>query len=356
MNFCVIGGGVSGALLNNVLTRQGHNLTVFDKSSFQMRSGFGFLILPNGVKGLKELGVWKFVEPYCKRIRKVNYYNTSGDLSNQIDFEEVYSISRFNFLQALNEGSTAPIEDIVHLTEDRKFIVGDHTRLDASSFDGILGTDGVHSQTRALLNPNVENQETCTYEVMGVVQSDFLYNMMDSELYKYAIKDTGLSLGILPLNDGEIIWFLQVNSIDHGTPLRDKHSLTAFLKEKVGDSENPMIQALLNANIDSTYVWQGRTLKKMESFAQDNIFLFGDAAHLFLPFTSQGTNSAIEDVALFVSLLNSGKKLTEFSEAYSKKRLEETSPVVWSGIEMMHEFCFADFDLVSSKAPVVIIK
>lgn len=356
MKFCVIGGGVSGALLNNVLTSLNHELTIFDKSSFQMRSGFGFLILPNGVKGLKELGVWKSIEPYCKRIRKVNYYNTSGDLCNQIDFDEVYSISRFKFLEALSAGSTLATEDIVHVTEDRNWIVGDHTRIETSNFDGILGSDGVHSQLRALLNPNVENQETCTYEVMGVVQSDFLYSMMDNELYKYAIKDTGLSLGILPLLDGEIIWFLQVNSIDHGIPLRDRGSLIAFLREKVGESENPMIQALLNANIDSTYVWQGRTLKKMESFADDKLFLFGDAAHLFLPFTSQGTNSAIEDVATFISMLKSGKSLPEFAGEYSKKRMAETAPVVWSGIEMMHEFCFADFDLVSSKAPITILK
>jgi len=356
MKFCVIGGGVSGALLNNALTGLNHDLTVFDKSSFQMRSGFGFLILPNGVNGLKELGLWKSVEPFCKRIRKVNYYNTSGDLCNQIDFDEVYSISRFKFLEALTEGSTTPTEDLVHLTEDRKWIIGDHTRIEASVFDGILGSDGVHSHTRSLLNPNVQNQETCTYEVMGVVKSDFLYSMMDNELYKYAIIDTGLSLGILPLQDGEIIWFLQVNSIDHGVPLRDKESLVTFLKDKVGDSENPMIQALLNANINSTYVWQGRTLKKMETFAEKNVFLFGDAAHLFLPFTSQGTNSAIEDVASFISLLKTGRNLTDFAAEYSKKRMEETAPVVWSGIEMMHEFCFADFETVSSKSPITIVK
>jgi len=356
MKFCIIGGGVSGALLNRTLTELNHDLTVFDKSSFQMRSGFGFLLLPNGIAGLKELGVWKDVEPYCLRIRKVNFINTSGDLTNQIDFEEVYSISRFKFLEALSGKSTALIEDIVRLSADGESIVGEHTQLPVNLFDGILGSDGVHSHTRQLLNPEADNQETATYEVMGVVKSDFLYSMLDNELHKYAIADNGLSLGILPLKDGEIIWYLQVNSIDHGTPKRDRDSLIAFLKEKVGDCENPMIQELLNSNIETTYVWQGRTLKNVTALAKDNVFLFGDAAHLFLPFTSQGTNSAIVDVALFIQLFKTGKSLSEFAHQYSVERLAETNDLVKDGIEMMHDFCFTDFEEVASKIPISLLK
>jgi len=356
MKFCIIGGGVSGALLNRTLTGLNHELTVFDKSSFQMRSGFGFLLLPNGIAGLKELGVWKDVEPFCLRIRKVNYINTSGDLTNQIDFDEVYSISRQKFLEALSKHSSAIIEDLVKLSEEKDFIVGENTNISASLFDGILGSDGVHSHTRTYLNPQAENLDTATYEVMGVVKSDFLYNMLGNELHKYAIAENGLSLGILPLKDGEIIWFLQVNSIDHGVPNRDRASLLSFLKEKIGDCESPMIQALLNSNIETSYVWQGRTLKNVTNIAKGNVFLFGDAAHLFLPFTSQGTNSAIVDVALFVQHLKSGKSLPEFAHQYSVERLAETNELVQSGVNMMHDFCFTDFDEVALKMPITILK
>jgi 2-polyprenyl-6-methoxyphenol hydroxylase-like FAD-dependent oxidoreductase len=356
MKFCIIGGGVSGALLNRSLTELGHELSVFDKSSFQMSSGFGFLLLPNGIAGLKELGVWKDVEPFCLRIRKVNYINTSGDLTNQLDLEEVYSISRLKFLEALANKSTALIEDLVKLSENGDFIIGDNTNLSSNGFDGILGSDGVHSEIRKFLNPEADNQETATFEMVGVVKSDFLYNMLGNELYKYAIANSGLSLGILPLHDGEIIWFLQVNSIDHGTPNRNHSTLMDFLKEKVGDCENPMIQALLNANIATTYIWQGRTLKNVKSLAKDNVFLFGDAAHIFLPFTSQGTNSAIVDVAHFIHLLKSGKSLPEFAHQYSVERLAETNAIVRSGIDMMHDFCFTDFSEVSAKVPITIFK
>ncbi len=356
MKFCIIGGGVSGGLLNRTLTEIGHDLTVFDKSSFQMRSGFGFLLLPNGIAGLKELGVWKDVEPFCLRIRKVNYINTSGDLTNQIDFEEVYSISRIKFIEALSKHSTQVVEDLVKLSENGDFLVGEHTNISSNEFDGILGSDGVHSNTRLYVNPLAENQDTATYEVMGVVKSDFLYRMLGNELHKYAIAKNGLSLGILPLKDEEIIWFLQVNSIEHGVPNRDRASLLSFLKEKIGDCESPMIQALLNSNIETSYVWQGRILKNVTNIAQGNVFLFGDAAHLFLPFTSQGTNSAIVDVALFVQLLKSGKALPEFAHQYSVERLAETNAIVKSGIEMMHEFCFTDFDEVALKMPITILK
>jgi 2-polyprenyl-6-methoxyphenol hydroxylase-like FAD-dependent oxidoreductase len=254
MKFCIIGGGVSGALLNRKLTELNHELTVFDKSSFQLRSGFGFLLLPNGIAGLKELGVWKEIEPHCLRVRKVNFINTGGDLTNQFDFEEVYSISRLKFLDALSKQSSAVIDDLVKLSESKDFIVGENTNLSASLFDGILGSDGVHSNNRKLLNESSENVPAATYEIVGVVQSEFLYGMLGNELYKYAIAKNGLSLGILPLKDGEIIWYLQVNSIDHGTPNKDFESLLSFVKEKVGACENPMIQALLNSEISSAYI------------------------------------------------------------------------------------------------------
>lgn len=356
MKFCIIGGGVSGALLNHSLTKLGHDLTVFDRSSFQLRSGFGFLLLPNGIAGLKELGVWKDVEPNCMRIRKVNYINTNGDLSNQIEFEEIYSISRFKFVEALTKLSSNVIDDLVKLSDDGDFLVGEGTNMPANVFDGILGSDGVHSNTREFLNKKAENQETATYEIVGVVKSDFLYNMLGNELYKYAIANNGLSLGIVPIKDGEIIWYLQVNSIDHGIPNKDHDSLIAFLKEKIGNCENPMIQALLNSNIESTYAWQGRTLKHVTCIAKEKVFLFGDAAHVFLPFTSQGTNSAIEDVAHFMRLLKSGKTLPEFAHQYSVERLAETNAMVKSGIEMMHDFCFTDFSEVAAKIPITIMK
>ncbi|MFM7769333.1 MAG: hypothetical protein ACKO8Q_02120, partial [Bacteroidota bacterium] len=91
MKFAILGGGVAGSLLNNVLTADGHNLTIFDQSHFQMRSGFGFLLLPNGVESLRQLGVWNKVEPFTMKIPRVNFYDHLGDLCNQHDFESVYS-------------------------------------------------------------------------------------------------------------------------------------------------------------------------------------------------------------------------------------------------------------------------
>jgi 2-polyprenyl-6-methoxyphenol hydroxylase-like FAD-dependent oxidoreductase len=77
---------------------------------------------------------------------------------------------------------------------------------------------------------------------------------------------------------------------------------------------------------------------------------------LFLPFTSQGTNSAIVDVALFIQLLKTGKSLPEFAHQYSVERLAETNDMVKAGIEMMQEFCFIDFEEVASKVPITIMK
>jgi FAD-dependent urate hydroxylase len=352
MKFAILGGGVAGSLLNNVLTSDGHELTIFDQSHFQMRSGFGFLLLPNGVESLKQLGVWNKVAPYSLAIPQVNYYDQSGDLCNQLEFQNVYSISRADFIQALDIPSTPVIPENIFWDDEYHSFVSNGEIYKASQFDAVLGSDGAHSQTRLMLNPHADATPARTYEVMGIVKNQFLHQHLDEQLHKYAISNEGLALGLLPLKNGDVIWYLQVDSHKHGHPARNKTALLQFVKEKVGHCTNPLVQSLLNSEMETIYVWQGRILHETSTLAKDNVFLFGDAAHLFLPFTSQGTNSAIEDVAYFVSELRKGKSPSEFSDSYSSKRYSGVQDYIQSGIDMMNAFCNDNFSKTAAQVPI----
>jgi FAD-dependent urate hydroxylase len=352
MKFAILGGGVAGSLLNNVLTADGHNLTIFDQSHFQMRSGFGFLLLPNGVESLRQLGVWNKVEPFTMKIPRVNFYDHLGDLCNQHDFESVYSISRADFINSLDIPSTPVIPENIFWDDQYNSFTSNGSIYKSSSFDAVLGSDGAHSQTRLTLNPNAESEAARTYEVMGIVKNPFLHQHLDGQLHKYAISNEGLALGLLPLKNGDVIWYLQVDSHRHGHPSRNKSALLEFVHEKVGHCANPLVQALLNSEMDTIYVWQGRVLKNTTTLAAKNIFLFGDAAHLFLPFTSQGTNSAIDDVALFISELRNGKTPSDFADNYSNSRYSAVQEHVKSGLEMMNAFCEDVFTKSAQQMPI----
>lgn len=352
MKFAILGGGVAGSLLNNVLTADGHKLTIFDQSHFQMRSGFGFLLLPNGVESLKQLGVWQKVEPFALAIPRVNYYDQSGDLCNQLEFQSVYSISRADFIHALDIPSTPVIAENIFWDNEYHSFVSNGEIFKSAQFDGVLGSDGAHSQTRLMLNPNADATAARTYEVMGIVKNQFLHQHLDEQLHKYAISSEGLALGLLPLINGDVIWYLQVDSHRHGHPSRNKSALLQFVHEKVGNCTNPLVQSLLNSEMETIYVWQGRILHETSTLAKDNVFLFGDAAHLFLPFTSQGTNSAIEDVAYFIGELRKGKTPQEFSESYSTNRYHGVQDYVQSGIDMMNAFCNDNFTKSTTQVPI----
>jgi 2-polyprenyl-6-methoxyphenol hydroxylase-like FAD-dependent oxidoreductase len=354
MKFCIIGSGIAGALLHNVLTRDGHEVVIYDKTNINSRSGFGFLLLENGVRGLKKLDVWKDINQFAKPVSEAKFYNPEGDLSHQHYFNEVFSISRHQFLKAVIDTSANVIDEQIELNENGTALLAGDEQIDFSSFDAVLGCDGANSFTRRLLNPLSKTEIMPTYELMGVVRSTFLNGLLGDDLHKYAIQTEGLTLGLLPVNDGEIIWYLQVNSRMHGTPVREKESLLDFFKSKVQHSENPMIQALLNAELETTYVWQGKNLIQSPYAAKNNVFLFGDAAHVVLPFTSQGTNSAIEDVAYFYEKIKSGLHPTEFSEEYSRVRLDSVKNHVQFGLDIMNAFCSKSFDEVSQFSPISI--
>jgi len=354
MKFCIIGSGIAGALLNNVLTRDGHEVVIYDKTNINFRSGFGFLLLDNGVQGLKKLNVWKDISAEAKPVSEAKFYNPEGDLSHQHYFNEVFSISRYQFLKAVLSNSANVIDEQIELNESTTGLIAGNEAIDFSQFDAVLGCDGANSYTRKILNPEAKTEIMPTYELMGVVRSPFLNGLLGDDLHKYAIQNEGLTLGLLPVNDGEIIWYLQVNSHMHGTPVREKESLLDFFKAKVEHSENPMIQALLNAELETTYVWQGKKLIQSPYAAKNNIFLFGDAAHVVLPFTSQGTNSAIEDVAYFYEKIKQGLHPTQFSEEYSRVRLESVKTHVQFGLDIMNVFCSKSFDEVSQFSPISI--
>ncbi|ETV98059.1 hypothetical protein H310_09349 [Aphanomyces invadans] len=73
--------------------------------------------------------------------------------------------------------------------------------------------------------------------------------------------------------------------------------------------------------------------------ARRKAVLFGDAAHQFHPFSSQGVNGAIDDIVEFVQLLQEhDNDVGVAGPVYSQRRLDATKPVVAEGLLFASKF------------------
>ena len=66
----IIGGGVAGLLSALELQKRDFHIDIYDQNFLKGNLGFGFLLMPNGVKALKDMGHWKTIEPSPQRPNK----------------------------------------------------------------------------------------------------------------------------------------------------------------------------------------------------------------------------------------------------------------------------------------------
>jgi 2-polyprenyl-6-methoxyphenol hydroxylase-like FAD-dependent oxidoreductase len=79
-----------------------------------------------------------------------------------------------------------------------------------------------------------------------------------------------------------------------------------------GEWGEPIAELIRRTDFELSYVWNTSDLDPLPSLHGANAVLIGDAAHPFLPFTSQGVNAALADVrtlgACLVQELGAGRR------------------------------------------------
>ncbi|KAF0716712.1 hypothetical protein As57867_002697, partial [Aphanomyces stellatus] len=104
MHALISGAGVVGAILAHTLeVKLGATVDVIDRYPTNATGGYAFLLLANGVQGLKQLGLWDAVAPICVRIDHVSFFSAAsgGLLGDDKLAPDTYIVSRGPFLDAI---------------------------------------------------------------------------------------------------------------------------------------------------------------------------------------------------------------------------------------------------------------
>ena len=341
----ILGGGVAGLSTYFFLKKAGFTVHVYERSDYQNNDGMGFLMLENGVQVIQEMGL---EHQFAQVSRKLNRYETFSDpLHDSLDanLDGVYGVKRSDLVRVLR--SVVPQEDIVlnaeldQLIFDEKGIaktalMKDGTEVQADIF---ITADGVFSSTRQTLFPESSLQSTNNHEIVGVLPKHRINIDIGDAFAKYVNSIQGLNMGMFQLADGDLLWFMQVNTDIHGAYDTTYGTLEEYIKGFSTILPEPFYSVLMATDLETCYYWKTNRHDLLPSFHKENVVLIGDAAHPLLTFTSQGVNAALTDAKIL------SEKLAMFDQslenrlgAFYAERKVEISQFIQQGDQLLEQF------------------
>jgi 2-polyprenyl-6-methoxyphenol hydroxylase-like FAD-dependent oxidoreductase len=214
---------------------------------------------------------------------------------------------------------------VIHTgTEFSHFEYGDDGNAIAAYFkdgtreaaDIFVAADGANSIIRNQLFPSHMVGQTRIKELVAIADLPEMVKQLDGKLLKTQSADKGLSIGLLPCNDQQIIWYMQFDCrINDLKELSNEHK-KRFALDMMKGWPDPVNYVLENTDYNKAFMWFTKDMAVLPAFHKNNIVLIGDAAHLVLPFTSQGVNSALQDAIILGRLLKDGKHI-EFDDVFT---------------------------------------
>ncbi len=325
MKKCVIiGAGAAGLSLAIYLRRINIEVEVYERNSAEHNSGLAFMMLENGYHVIQDLGL---EEELIKHIRPLSQFDCRFSNGKGRDIQQVTKMFGLKRADLINTLKSALTDDIIRY--DHQF---SHFQYDGNgnaigavfnngtvaTGDMFIGGDGVRSNVRKILFPNATNNSTRVKEIVSLIKAPKLAQRLDGTFLKIKCKAGGRAAGLLPVSKEDVVWFFQFDTgkirFKGSTPMHRK----AFLIHQVGFWANPIPELIEKTDFSNSYLWNTFDLDPLPQYYHNNIGLIGDAAHVFLTFTSQGMNSALEDAQCMSRLINSAGTNNSANEILQK--------------------------------------
>ncbi|KZM28363.1 Salicylate 1-monooxygenase [Ascochyta rabiei] len=356
----VVGAGLGGLATAIALTRAGHDVDVFEKSSFHNEVGAAIHLAPNATRVLKSwdcdlesmdpspcnhISLWKASGEF------VTVAAVTKDLQAKLDIKDewllVHRVDLHNKLRELAEKGFEARKPRLHLScgvssvdvQSGKVKLYDGREFQA---DLIIGADGVHSKTVREVQPEsqkrVSTGQNCFRFLVPTEKA------MRNPLTKSLIDRVGLeSLNTFATEDCRIILYpcrsgklLNLAAIYRGgdEEVEESSWLNSGSKSnllEVVKGFSPELQELCNLAED-VKLWSLASRDPPTVFHRGRLGLIGDAAHPTLPHQGQGGAQAFEDAAALGALFTADTKPEQIEEKlrlYNEIRYKQSVTILF---------------------------
>ena len=331
-NIAVIGAGISGLYLANLLEKEiDFEYKIYEKrSKFNLEEGYGIQLSVNSIKllnkiGFKNLSVHDL--SYPKRVNFVDAKNNNKicdiDINKFNDESNYYTtLKRSTLIKFLLDD--IPDSKINHNIELKKVEYGEKLNAHFSNntienFDYIIVSDGVFSNSKSII---AEKHITPKF---------FKSVALRGNIKNYDNPDVSIFMGsnfhfvIYPVNQNKDYNFISI--------IRKNLSKEQLADEKLFEN-NDFLQSLLGtinqnsfldieSNLENIKAFPIFVSEKLEIINKKNIFFVGDALFSFPPSFAQGASQSIETSNdLFQNIKNN-------NDIFYKERINKINSVNW---------------------------
>ncbi|WP_195911166.1 FAD-dependent oxidoreductase [Streptomyces kaniharaensis] len=290
----IVGSGVGGLALAGMLTRQGCEVVVLERSA-ERRDGLAITIWPNALRAIRRSGgeeMYEAVLKVCEPIHSARMISQSRGPLAAIDLGFLtrrygvtgQGVTRAELLDTLIALAGAPVRfgaEVSRVSPDGTVVLTDGETLRA---DVVVGADGVGSTVRrSLLRPGQDDRRENPLESwQGVVDRGGIWT---SEGADFHFGPLG-TCGIMPLTDDRVYWFV------------DGSIRTPPTGEGWPDVVRALVAATPAEQLFPGQAWDRRPVRR---WGRGRVTLLGDAAHPILPTIGQGACMALEDAGVLAA-------------------------------------------------------
>jgi 2-polyprenyl-6-methoxyphenol hydroxylase-like FAD-dependent oxidoreductase len=338
----VVGGGIAGSTAAIAMAQRGIECVIAEIQDSWDAAGIGIWLQSPPLRAAKTLGLFDEIvragrpQPYLAMTR------ADGGLIAEIPQVNIndpgdppfVSMSRTALHDVLARAvQRHGVEVRLGITADRLEEAGEGVRVTlsdgtAEQFDLVVGADGLHSRTRALVLPEAPRP---TYAGQVIWR---MRGRCPEGLKHYTIMVAGPHrIGLVPLPGDELYLWMLDSTLPPERPAQER--LLGLFRERMaaygGHTPAVAAQATSAGQIDFRAL---QTLLVPPPWHGGRVVLIGDAVHATTPHMAWGAGLAIEDAVVLAGLAGNGVPAAEIGERLAARRFERCRVVVEGSLQL----------------------
>ena len=330
----IVGAGIGGLSAAIALRQAGWTVRLFERGTTAGELGFGLLVAPNAIAGLRRLGVAERVLARSLAPTRGELRRMDGRVLKRADVPPPEALGgplvvasrpalHGALLEAVGPGAITFGSHVTGFTEDGNRVTIHTATGDTAEGDLLIGADGAGSLIRRVLHPSEPPPRPCS--IIGVRgASGAVHHLDDRSGIMYL--GPGLESVLVRTSDIGIYWYL---SLAREVVASDAHDAAAILAHI-----SPRMDATFRAvtsNAEELRCDELTDRDPLPHWSAGVVTLLGDAAHPLLPHTGQGAAQAIVDAVALGEAFGHGANVADALRSYERERRPKTAVLVAQG-------------------------